>query len=159
MIARTLLTAVFITTLGAGLLSAGSPLPYKIVIDREGPEEAAFEKITAALVEAKVEDALARAALKGFDRYIDRRIEKDKKSVTLYPQTIFEVARTAATKAWPAGQIGDLLSHIQREIDEENGSGTKLKRLAVAEIEKGKKLHDVIQALEQNEGDDDDDKR
>ncbi len=153
---RTVFMAVLIATLGACLLSAASTLPYKIVIDREGPEEAVFDKITAALIEAKVDEALVGPALKSFDRYIDRRIEKDNKSVTLYPQTIFAVTRAAATKAWTAGEIGDLLIHIQREIDDESGSGTKLKRLAVVEIEKGKKLRPVIEALEQQEGDDDD---
>ncbi len=153
---RTALMAVFIATLGAGLLSAAA-LPYKIVIESEGPEEAVFEKITAALVEAKVNDALIAGALKSFDRYIDQRTEKAGKSVTLYPQTIFAVAKAAATKGWTAGETSALLIHIQKEIDDEGASGTKLKRRAVAEIEKGKKLNPVIEALEQQEGDDDDD--
>ena len=152
------LITLLLTTLVAGALYAATPLPYKIVIDREGPEEAAFEKITASLVEAKVDKALANAALKGFDRYIDKRIDGGK-TVTLYPQTIFEVTRTAAAKGWPAADTGNLLIHLQTEIDDEGASGTKLKRGAVAEIEKGKKLREVIDTLEKNEGADDDDDR
>ncbi|MEO8379113.1 MAG: hypothetical protein ABI779_05575 [Acidobacteriota bacterium] len=157
MITRMVLTAVLTATLGGGLLSAATALPYKVVIDKEGPEEAAFDTIKTALTEAKVDQALATVAFKGFDRYIDHRIG-DRKKVTLYPQTIFEITKTAAAKKWPGVEIGDLLIHIQKEIDEEDGSGTKLKRLAVAEIEKGKKLPAVIDALEASEGAADDDK-
>lgn len=156
MIAKKTFIVLLLTTLFAGGLHAATALPYKLVIDREGPEEAAFEKITAALVEAKVDAALAKAALKGFDGYIDKRIEGGK-TITLYPQTIFEVTKSAAAKGWSAADTGSLLIHIQTEIDNEGASGTKLKRGAIAEINKGKKLPEVIDALEKNEGGADDD--
>jgi len=157
MIARTVIIAVATILLCASLIHAAA-LPYKVVVEKEGPDEEAFAKITAALTEAKVNAALIDGAFKSFDRYIDRRVDKERKSVTLYPQTIFEITKNAAAQSWQASEIGDLLIYAQKEIDEENSSGTRLKRIAVAEIAKGKKLHDVIDALEKSEGADDDDK-
>jgi hypothetical protein len=126
------------------------------VVDKEGVEDAIFKQMTEALVsQSQLSQALANTAFKGFDRYIDRRVEKENKKVTLYPQTIFEITKTAGLKGWSGEDIGTLLIHIQKEIDDEGRSATKAKSVVVREISKGKRVREVISALEASESDDD----
>ena len=140
----------------AHVTRAGS-LPYQVVVEKEGPEHQVFAQVTEALTtEGSVDAALVKDALRGFDHYIDEKTE-NKGVVTLYPQSIFAITKACSAKAWTGNDIRQLLIHIQKEVDEEHRSATKMKRLAVGAIEAGKPLPGVIESLEASEGDEDDD--
>jgi hypothetical protein len=135
------------------LAASAATLPYRVVVDREGPEEAALEGVRAALVtEAKLDQVFAQQALRGLDGYIDKRVERQRKTVTLYPQSIFAIAKAAGEAKWKAADAGALLARVQQEIDDEGRSATATKRICVQAIGKGLALDAVIAAMEAEEG-------
>jgi len=139
------------------LAAAAATLPYRVVVEKEGAEDGPLGQVESSLVEASVAPALAGSALKGFDRYIDERVEKQNKKVTLYPQVVFDLVKATAAQSWSGSDIGALLEHIQREIDDEQRSPTRMKGVVLEQVTKKKSLKEVLAALEASEGDEDED--
>jgi hypothetical protein len=133
------------------VVAPAAALPAKVVVDKEGPEEAVFAEIRKVLT-SRIPAATLSATLTGFDAYIDRRVGQDGKRVTLYPAALAEFIRMAHGANWASEEVSAFMIYLQAEIDDEGRSPTLLLQHVAQEMQTGRTPEQIKAGLEKREG-------
>ena len=149
---RYIIISLFLAILICTLSSIGfsQDLPYSVIVKTEAEEEPQMEAIEEALIAAMPDkEKDIKEALEEFEEVVDETMEEDK-SVALYPQYTFEIAKKAFEKGMDRKDVGELLQEYQEAIIE-GESATKLRRLIVDGLDKGWEIDRIIKQFEEEE--------